>query len=221
MKKTLLGALLVASALFAQSSNAAYRIEDPNNILDEMRQFLAPANTFVDAFQLDDLMRGETRACRVVCRRGSCNEVCTPPMILSSTVHQVASDEVVLKNQIEGDNSTISYFVLTEDQYTANEGNFLLLYLREGLGGSPPGENDYSILQGFSLEDYTLLDETVIPSMKLRVESFAKQNNGKYKAQKENLRIGKGLPGVAQLLEVHSDPDNLKTPLFKVISVKR
>jgi hypothetical protein len=213
---------LIVLSLFFSSAHAEFQIKDPNHLLDQVTAFQGQI-PFGQAFEMGDSMVGQTQLCRIVCSsKANCKEVCMPPVHLLSNVKSVASDACVFTNQTEGDPDSASDMTVTRDAYERSRGNFVILYLVEGLGGSKPGPKDFTTIEAATEIEYVLADQSRLKAMTVRLtQNFWNTSQNTYKQLPLSLTVGQNVPGISSMLEVHPNPDTLKTPIFKVLSTHR
>ena len=202
-------------------ARADYEIRDPNHLLDQVGQFLGHVS-FDQAFLLGDELTGMTQVCRLVCKNGSCQELCGPAVQISTRVKEATPDTVTFVNQAGDDPDSAGEMQVTRAMYDRSQGNYVVLYLAEGLSGLKPGAKDYATIDALVSGSYRLENQAVVPALTVRLTQYVwVEKQQKYVPLPEALTVGQGLPSIAQLVMIQPNPDQQKTPLFRVLSVKR
>ena len=147
----------VCVSLGAVSAQAEYKIDDPNAVIPQVQKFLGDLK-FETSFHVGDQMDGESRFCKI----SNGKEVCYPPITITSRVTQVAADKAVMLTK-SGEDDDGTEWVVKRETFEKLNGNFVLMFLVEGLGGDKPGPQDSALIEKGEEGVFVLADGSKVP----------------------------------------------------------
>lgn len=187
--------LVIAAVTPLKAAANGPKVFDPANILPRLDGFLA-ARSFEESLLCGDTASAVEEKCTTQCTDGKCQEVCTQTELVSNVTDCSAEQVTVESGPKDGKLKKVK---IKKSEFEANQGNTLRFMIAKA-----PVLNE---------KDYIRLDEVLPGAMALgasRVDSMTvrisfvnyDERSGTYITAPLEFKLGKGVPYVAQVLEI-------------------